>query len=237
MQNLNEIEVEFGDSTPALQDFSTRNRHVDVHVYFKDIESHLIRHIESADVVIGCVAWLTSPAILAALSNKSGVSIIVQKEDWLRPDLGEQGGNWKTRQKARYAQLPNSLTRFDEGLKDTVLSDMSYCGDPAIDAVRCVGHHNAMRLPAFPRMHHKFIVLCREIPVADDGYKNYEPYEVWTGSFNFTKNAASSFENAVVLRNPALARAFLSEYAQIAALSERLDWEAEWVQPQWRVGS
>lgn len=179
---------------------------------------------------------VNEPAILAALSKKSGVSIIVQKEDWLRPDLNDRG-DWKTRQKSRYAQIRSSLSRFDEGLKETVLGDMSYCGDPTIDAVRCVGNHNSLKLPAFPRMHHKFIVLCREIATEEDGYKNYDPYEVWTGSFNFTKNAGSSFENAIVLRDATLAKAFLSEYAQVAALSEQLNWESEWIQPQWRVGS
>jgi hypothetical protein len=236
MQNLNEFEVEFGGASPSLQDFSSNHTQVSVQVYFKDIESHLIRHIESADIVVGCVAWLTSPEILAALSRRNGVSIIVQKEDWLRPDLNERG-DWKKDHKSRYAQLPSSLTRLDEGLKETVLRDMSYCGDPAIEAVRCVGKYNSRNLPAFPRMHHKFIVLCKEIAVEDDGYKNYCPYEVWTGSFNFTKNAGSSFENAIVLKDAALARAFFGEYAQIAALSEPLNWESEWVQPEWRVGS
>lgn len=38
------------------------------------------------------------------------------------------------------------------------------------------------------------------------------PYAVWTGSFNFTKNACASFENAVVLREPAIVKAFFEEY-------------------------
>lgn len=235
MQNLNDLEI-FGLQHSSLQDFSTSNTDASVQVYFKDIESHLIRHIESADVVVGCVAWLTSPTILAALSKKSGVSIIVQKEDWLRPDLDNRE-NWKERHKSRYARLPSSLTRLDLGLRDTVLREMSYCKDPTIEAVRCVGNHNSEKVSAFPRMHHKFIVLCREIAVKDNEYMNYAPYEVWTGSFNFTKNAGSSFENAVVLREATLAKAFLGEYAQVAALSEQLDWESEWIEPQWRAGS
>ena len=208
---------------------------VRVQLYFRNLESHLIWHIERADVVVGCVAWLTSPRILAALAKKSGVSIIVQKEDWLRPDLGDRG-NWKLSQKHRYARLPSRLTRFDEGLSGTGLSDLSYCSDPTIDAVRCVGNHNSMRLPAFPRMHHKFIVFCQNVQ-SITGHPNYEPYEVWTGSFNFTKNGAFSLENAVVLRHKTLAKAFFSEYAQIAALSEPLNWDSEWMEPQWRVGS
>jgi len=227
MENLNEL---------GIGDFSTISKDGNVQVYFKNIESNLVRHIEGADIVVGCVAWLTSPAILRALSKKKGVSIIVQKEDWLRPDLQDRG-DWKARQKSRYSQLPSALARLDIAFGNTILSKMSYCGDPTLDAVRCVGNYNSLRLPAFPRMHHKFIVLCREAKTEPHGYMNYEPHEVWTGSFNFTKNAASSFENAIVLKDVGLVRAFFSEFAQIAALSEPLDWESEWVQPQWRIGS
>lgn len=236
MENLNELGIRGRVDDSSLQDFSAISSDGNVQVYFKNIESHLVRHIENADIVVGCVAWLTSPAILRALSKKKGVSIIVQKEDWLRPDLHDRG-DWKSRQKSRYSQLRSALARLDIAFTDTILSEMSYCGDPSLDAVRCVGNNNSLRLPAFPRMHHKFIVLCREAETKPHGYMNYEPYEVWTGSFNFTKNAASSFENAIVMKDVRLVKAFFSEFAQIAALSEPLDWESDWVQPQWRFGS
>jgi phosphatidylserine/phosphatidylglycerophosphate/cardiolipin synthase-like enzyme len=237
MKNLNELEisVDYPNVNPSLQDFSVSSADNNVQVYFKNIELHLLRHIEAADIVVGCVAWLTSKAILHALEKKKGVSIIVQKEDWLRPDINDNG-SWKSKRRALYEQLPSALSRYDEGLQGTVVSMMSYAGDPTIEAVRCVGNHNSQRVPAFPRMHHKFIVLCREIS-GEDGYRNYEPYEVWTGSFNFTKNAGFSFENAIVLKDAGIVRAFFREYAQIAALSEPLNWEAEWVAPEWRVGS
>lgn len=61
MENLNEL---------GVRDFSTIGRDRNVQVYFKNIESHLVRHIEGADIVVGCVAWLTSPAILRALSKR-----------------------------------------------------------------------------------------------------------------------------------------------------------------------
>lgn len=246
MQNLNDLKivVDYGDVNPSLQDFGISSANVNVQVYFKNIQSHLIRHIRAADIVVGCVAWLTCPSILQALSKKEGVSIIVQKEDWLRPDVNDRG-NWKKNRRARYDKLPAMLSRYDAGLKGTVLSMMSYLGDPSIEAVRCVGNYNSNKNnPAFPRMHNKFIVLCKQtshILVQTENetseYRNYEPYEVWTGSFNFTKNAGLSFENAVVLKDMTIARAYFQEYAQIAALSEPLDWETEWVQPEWRVGS
>jgi phosphatidylserine/phosphatidylglycerophosphate/cardiolipin synthase-like enzyme len=64
-----------------------------------------------------------------------------------------------------------------------------------------------------------------------------QPYAAWTGSFNFTLNAASSLENAVILREPTLVNAYYEEWAQVLAVSEPLDWTADWVEPDWRIGS
>jgi phosphatidylserine/phosphatidylglycerophosphate/cardiolipin synthase-like enzyme len=60
-----------------------------------------------------------------------------------------------------------------------------------------------------------------------------KPYAVWTGSFNFTKTAPLSFENAVVIQDAKIVEAYFKEYAQIAALSEPLDWTVVWIAPQW----
>jgi phosphatidylserine/phosphatidylglycerophosphate/cardiolipin synthase-like enzyme len=120
---------------------------------------------------------------------------------------------------------------------------LSFAGDPSIDAVRCAGNLNAEKSAAFPRAHHKFVVFCRLLSVASQTEEDeaqtpsFEPYEAWTGSFNFTKNATYSFENAVVSRDKNFVRAFFEEACQIAALSERLDWETEWTAPEWRIGS
>jgi hypothetical protein len=225
-----------GEDDP-LKDFSTHSSDRSVQVYFKDIESHLLRHIAAADVVVGCVAWLTSTSILKGLARKKGVSIIVQKEDFLRPDSYPRG-NWALKQRELYKSLPAMLTRYDSSLDGTAVHMMSYCGDPTIDAVRCVGGHNARKHSAFPRAHHKFIVLCKETASTDsDNELAFSPYEVWTGSYNFTQNAARSFENAIVLKDTKVVNAFFQEWAQIAALSEPLDWDEPWVRPQWRIGS
>ena len=69
------------------------------------------------------------------------------------------------------------------------------------------------------------------------GWDSVVPYKVWTGSFNFTNNAERSFENAVVLEEPSIVQAYFKEFQQIAALSEPLDWESEWVEPEWRIGT
>jgi hypothetical protein len=59
-------------------------------------KDRLIRLIRQADIVLGCVAWVTSESILKALAEKKGVSLIVQKEDFLRPDL-MSSDNWSRR--------------------------------------------------------------------------------------------------------------------------------------------
>ncbi|MGG6325682.1 hypothetical protein ACQ5UC_18795 [Vibrio cholerae] len=58
-----------------------------INVYFRDLEKHLISHINKADLVVGAVAWLTSESILDALASVKNVQIVVQKEDFLRPDI------------------------------------------------------------------------------------------------------------------------------------------------------
>ncbi|MNJ81293.1 hypothetical protein D3C77_800280 [compost metagenome] len=60
---------------------------------------------------------------------------------------------------------------------------------------------------------------------------------MWTGSFNFTKNATLSLENALFITDPKIVNAYFEEYGQIAAMSEELDWTSEWVAPVWRIGT
>jgi hypothetical protein len=229
--NLNELMIPAdcpGGAQPA-RNFSTRTGQIDV--FFRDLDARLIELIDDAEVVVGCVAWLTHAGILSALARKKGVSIVVQKEDFLRPDLNSTS-SFYAELRAMYGKLP-MLSRQSFSF----LRGVSACEDDTIDGVRCVGIHNAAKAPAAPRAHHKFVVFCRYENVHDDPYGSVVPYAVWTGSFNFTKNACASFENAVVIREPAIVRAFFDEYQQVCTLSEKLDWSIAWVAPQWRVGT
>lgn len=207
-----------------------------VTVYFRNLEHELIKRIRQARLVVGCVAWLTSDAILEALAQvPGGVSIIVQKEDFLRPDLGSQS-SWKVKLQRHYDALKEPPSRYAFG---GLVGSLSVCCDPTIQPVRCVGNHNRDKKPAFPRMHNKFLVFCdRHEEGADLDYCfEIKPYAVWTGSFNLTKNAAMSLENALVLTEPSIVTAYFKEWEQILALSEPLDWETDWVEPEWRIGT
>jgi hypothetical protein len=234
--DMNELRVPDDVGHTDTSDYSTRSTDGSIAVYFREIEKHLTQHIAEAQTVVGCVAWLTSEVVLNALAHvPHGVSIVVQKEDFLRPDLETHDG-WK-----------NNLRRMYESLKELpgrnqmpgLVAQLSYLSDQTIQAVRCVGNYNREKKPAFPRMHNKFLVFCRVCPVEVEGYtaEQVQPYAVWTGSFNLTKNAGMSLENAVLITDPAIVNAYYCEWGQIMALSESLDWESDWSAPEWRIGS
>jgi phosphatidylserine/phosphatidylglycerophosphate/cardiolipin synthase-like enzyme len=230
--DLNSLRIECDGSTPfspcesaacRLRDFSVHSGNIEV--VFKNLTERLILQIRKAHYVFGCVAWLTNTEILDALATSPAVSIIVQKEDFLRPDSRHEGG-FKDRLRRKYKAL-HGLDRYRAPGRINMMS--SSC-DPAIEPVRCMGiAPDGQRFA--PRMHHKFLVFA-----SLDG-RVWRPDAVWTGSFNFTVNAGGSFENAVIIRDPQIANAYLEEWSQVAALSEPLDWSRPWVAPEWRVGT
>jgi hypothetical protein len=103
--NLNEIRLNSDEHNGSQTDFSVVTE--DTEVYFKNLEDHLIDKINQADVVVGCMAWLTSEKIIQALANKLFICIIVQQEDFLRPDANFDGDNqqWKKNLRKLYDQL------------------------------------------------------------------------------------------------------------------------------------
>lgn len=211
-------------------DNSTSSRDGQVRVYFRGLTAALIEEIGRADAVFGCVAWLTDFAILDALRGKD-VAIVVQKEDFLRPDLGAKS-DWKTRLRSKYDALSCDLTRYSFG---NMIGHMSTSGDPTLEPIRCVGNYNRDKVPAFPRMHNKFLIFSRVKDKEDE--PTLEPYAVWTGSFNLTLNAQQSLENAVLMTEPTLVDAYFREFGQIMAISEQLDWHSDWAAPEHRIGT
>ncbi len=141
------------------------------------------------------------------------VSIVVQKEDFLRPDAGQpkDANAWKAELRRLCGELktfegwfPNSYTHGmfgDEaehwrkppgfGLTLDAQFNFTFPGQP----IRCIGYRKADGGYAAPRMRHKFLVFC--FPDNDGAPM---PLAVWTGSFNITKNAVASRENTMMLR-------------------------------------
>src|ERR1700674_1415082 len=105
LNDLNAAQITTDAGFEPLQDFSTISDDGKVRVFFKNLEDHLIQYIREADIVVGCVAWFTSPRILKALSKVKGVSIVVQKEDFLRPDRNPVD-NWRKWVNDEYDKLP-----------------------------------------------------------------------------------------------------------------------------------
>jgi hypothetical protein len=234
------------------QDYNTKNNNTWVQqawceVFFRDIEHELIQKIRESDVVFGAVAWLTNLDILAELAKKS-VVIVVQKEDFLRPDKA----TW-AQLHAAYGRLHNRWDRYDI---PGMVSNLSSCSDPSLDAIRCVGNHNRTKKPAFPRMHNKFVIFGKrykfwehvadagDAPDCDDWCRcgdclchDFELTGVWTGSFNFTQNSTRSLENAVYIHDKEISQAYFDEWSQIFALSEPLNWEEDWCCPEYRIGT
>lgn len=238
------------DRELPLKDNNISVPSVDASVYFRNIKSHLINHIIESDIIVGCVAWFTDFDILDVLASK-WVSIVVQKEDFLRFDRvwykaddaferEKEEGTWKAQLREKYNALRFPLYRFE---MPGLIGNLSVAASPDIAPVRCMGSHNAEKLPASPRMHNKFLIFCRakrtgaQLSNEEDSITEVQPYAAWTGSFNFSYNANFSFENAVVIYDEDVAWAYYREYAQILALSEPLDWEKAWVYPEWRIGT
>lgn len=228
------------DNTPWAQD------DVEVRAYFGELASHLIAEISDFTFVVGCCAWLTHKGVIDALSRLDfGCQIICQKEDFLRPDLGGRHA-WKSHLHALYSSLRCHVGRHDcAGVAGLPCLSTSM-DEGGMSPIRCVGNHNADRSPAFPRMHHKFLVFCHAekiegvddmgIPLSLYGARPL-PFAVWTGSFNPTANGTKSRENAVFVKSREIALAYFREWYQMFALSESLDWQSEWCAPEYRIGT
>lgn len=229
--DLTKLYVPDADDPRRLQADHGMAKVAPVEVVFRNHRERLIEAISEHPYVLGCVAWLTDAQILAALAQRKGVSILVQKEDFLRPDSDRSGNAEVVR--AAYARLPEIPSRY---ALPGIGSELSVCSSDQVEAVRCVGNHNAEKHPAHPRMHNKFVVLC-DMEGDEEHHGWLVPRAVWTGSFNMTFTASRSWENAVLIRDGDVAEAYAREYAQILAFSEELDWESRWVAPFYRVGT
>lgn len=208
-----------------------------VEVVFDDIEHRLCSLIRRADLVLGCMAWLTNRRVLAALSQLShGCQFVVQKEDFLRP-----GPVVRDELQRMYGRLRCGFERHQLPFG---AHGLSMCGDPTVDAIRCMGVVPDRKGQTVPRMHHKFGVLCQvvERDVTDDFgdpgvARKIAPFAVWTGSFNATENATRSRENVLIIDDRNAAVEFGHEWSRVFALSEPLDWSSDYVEPEWRFGT
>jgi hypothetical protein len=243
VKDLNTLTIRTDTSeNRLLEDHAASSTDCTTRAIFKNLEQELLSYINDSEVVLGCVAWFTLPSIINALAKKD-VSFIVQKEDFLRPDYNLNNFSWAVKLRSLYNQL-SGICRMELGDPASGLNYGS-SGADNMDPVRCVGNYNEEKNPAFPRMHHKFLLFCRKLPPEENRedpeysgeFSRIKSYAVWTGSFNITKNATYGFDNAIISTDTQITKAFFNEFCQILALSEPLDWTHKWVAPEFRIGS
>lgn len=210
----------------------------DVTVMFNDLADQLAALIRQHDVTVGCVAWLTNQTVLDALAERQ-CQIVLQKEDFLRPDNGLRGNRrWKNKLRKAYEACRFEYERNELPHPVRSLSVSEFPAD--VEPFRCIGYGNTSDSFLKPIMHHKFLVFCdHETTGYDLPFPPYRlaPRAVWTGSYNPTNRGSKSMENALVIRNDAIVTEYMREWSRSLALSEPLDWETEWVAPEWRLGT
>ena len=175
-------------------------------------------------------------------------SVVVQKEAFLREERNSNGKPGFTEiLREHYAAVAASDQNhelFQRQHFPSPVGDLNLLGDPQISGVRCVGTrvlqgHSRRRTPL---MHNKVLTFAKlflepapgqENEEDPDGKIRWEPVMVWTGSFNLSRSASRSRENAVIIRDPKIASAYFRECLDLLALSERLDWESEEIDPEW----
>jgi hypothetical protein len=200
--DLNLLCPESCESYGALKESSIQDlSHALIRPVFRNIEIELIEQIHKHDIIVGCVAWLTSIPILEALQGKS-VQFVVQQEDWLRPDSDE----WSL---ARQRFLYQSLI----GVHNWV-AQASYCSSFSIQPVRLSGKPKTKNR-SNPRMHHKFVLF---------GNEDCNSFDLlWTGSYNFTANATKSLENGLFIKCPEVVESYFMEWRQVLLSSFRIE--------------
>ena len=241
MHNFNELKLQDAQIAhgQAQKDHSASNGVVAVH--FKNLETALVKYIQGAQAVVGCVAWLTSEPVLKALSKVSGgVAIVVEKETYLRKD-DAAGKYWLEARRELYKKVRDgpwmpasfiggAMSKMRSGPNFSRSDDLAAYGsdEELVDPIRCMGQKTVQ---SGARMHNKFLVFCKS-----DTNARLLPYAVWTGSFNFSKTATLSFENAVLISDSVIAEAYLREFSQISALGETLEWKTDYVSPNLKIG-
>lgn len=203
-----------------------------VTVHLEHLEERLVEWLSCQVAVVGCVAWLTSERVLEALNSLPVCQVVMQKEDWMRPDFR---GAHPARSSPHLYQANAGFDRHSLDLTST----LSYLGDPSVQRFRCIGQSVDREGRAV--MHHKFLVGCASTIEPGESPDEVERLllegrSVWVGSFNMTRDAAGNLDSALVL-GPEPAGLYFREWVDVFARSEELNFEHEYAVPEWRVGS
>lgn len=249
------------------EDYSVKGESVEL--VLRNHAQRCVEMIRKSDTVFGCVAWTTHSEILDALAEpcewskkKRKVQIIVNKEDFLRPDFTGKVRHNETsfykELRSKYKSLRYGVNTYLDVGRRFVETRTCWNSSWEFQSIRCVGLSLNKRWS--PKMHHKFAVFMRgcgsglgtHLSDHQDTNRNNYMYSVeasrhlccgkchkngcfaaaWIGSFNWTKNAGKSFESVVITEDRAIVNSLLWEHSQLLLMSEPLDWESPYVEPE-----
>jgi hypothetical protein len=199
-------------SRPSATSFNVSR----VSVFTDDNHLHLINVLSRYGVgriVVGCVAWLTSPLIIKSLSKSKAVSLLVNRENY------KKWGNGCVNPE-KYRPLPGFKVLFSDiwgGRIETPLNQLKVVykdpvrcyGDPSESSEKKEGRH----VFAHSLMHAKYLVICDDSDM---------PRYLWCGSMNFTANSNNNQELNVLLDDPTLAMHVFMDFGISFLKSETL---------------
>lgn len=158
-------------------------------IFLKDIRDHLLNIISQYDYAVGCMYLFTDEEIADIFKDYKEFKIVL---------CGSQISTFGTC-KNIFTDAP-----IDDKSRREILK---YPTPPSIDSSYCR-----------PIMHNKFIVFRKEV-LDNKGNVIIMNDAVWTGSYNFTKNASKSMENAVLIENTEIADLYYEEWVKISAIA------------------
>lgn len=227
------------------------------------LAERVCQHISRATGgVLACTAWITDDRVLHALATTAPcVSLIVQNDDFAARGTrrgafasAAQYNRWAQRLAEQWSALSGTHAAADHGLAAwlrreyptlasvrsgqritakerawaAAQSDVTSATAVArtrwvVDAVRAHGERSTTRNAHVARMHHKFFVV----------FRNATPFGVWTGSYNPTRVAAQSAENAVWIEDERIATLYAHEHVRLLLASQPVRWTDRHRAPIW----
>lgn len=193
-------------------------------VYFASkscsLQDVLLQHVVGSDAVVGCVGWLTSKAVIAALAARPAGSCFIVDKGYVSKNAWLVG---------KYAAFNRRLLLSESLWDDTALHVLKPVTQ-TLDPMRVLGFAGGAAGQASPMMHHKFAIMLKR----EGG--ELVPSCVLLGSYNFSDNADRSLEFLNVSRDPVVIKAFLAEFAALyVLLSEPVASQAPLPKPEWKA--
>lgn len=183
-----------------------------VECHFRNLQKVLLNEIEKADIILGCVAWISDPLILESLIKKPTALILDSRVNRMGKKLKDLYDQLKETDKEPIYRFLREGNGSGEYLCNTDLNNVPVDGAYSENWNFESGLYAVDGFYRF--MHHKFLILIRITGNCSCGNKVYTP-SVWTGSFNFTKNASKGLENAVIIRDKYISASYLCEFLEI----------------------